>query len=328
MPFLPISPQNPPACHLHHRPGVPDNGGESIYTAVYRYTRADLLRILRLTARQLQAWEKAGLVTTAEAYTFFDLLQVKKVRDLCAQKVRPAVIRQSLEAMQKQVAGMENPLIEAGAYQTGHRVAFRHAGKLLEPIAGQFMFDFAPEERVVTSPQAAGPELVITDVAELFARGIALEENPGTQNEAILVYSKVLTMEPKHAAAHINLGTLYYNRQEYVLAEKHYRSAIEIDPRYALAYFDLGNVLDETGRVQEAIVTYKAALQLAPTYADAHYNIALAYEKVREPRKALQHWRAYIKLDNVGPWSVHARHQIQRILQADGLKLVYTRKVN
>jgi tetratricopeptide (TPR) repeat protein len=295
---------------------------------VYRYTRVDLLRILRLTPRQLQAWEKAGLVTAAEGYTFFDLLQVKKVRDLCAKKVRPAVIRQSLEAMLKQVAGMENPLVEAGAYQTGHRVAFRHAGKLLEPIAGQFMFDFAPEERVVPSPRHSGPELVITDVAELFARGIALEENPGTQNEAILVYSKVLEMEPKHAAAHINLGTLYYNRQEYALAERHYRSAIEIDPRYALAYFDLGNVLDETGRVQEAINIYKTAIQLAPTYADAHYNLALAYEKVREPRKALQHWRAYIKLDTVGPWSVHARHQIQRILQADSLKLVHSRNAN
>ena len=286
------------------------------------------MRILRLTPRQLQAWEKAGLVTTADGYSFFDLLQVKKVRDLCAKKVRPAVIRQSLEAMQKQVAGMENPLVEAGAYQTGHRVAFRHDGKLLEPIAGQFMFDFAAEQKVVASSRPAGPELVITDVTELFTRGIALEENPGTQNEAMLVYAKVLEMEPKHAAAHINLGTLYYNRQDYALAEKHYRSAIEIDPRYALAYFDLGNVLDETGRVQEAIDTYKTAIQLAPTYADAHYNLALAYEKVREPRKALLHWRAYVKLDTVGPWSVHARHQIQRILQADSLKLVHSRRVN
>jgi tetratricopeptide (TPR) repeat protein len=295
---------------------------------VHQYSRADLLRILRLTPRQLQAWEKAALVTAGESYSFFDLLQIKKVRDLCAQRVRPAVIRQSLEAMQKQVAGMENPLLEAGAYQSGRRVAFRHQGRLLEPIAGQFMFDFATPEKVVASPSRTGPELVVTDVAELFARGIALEEEPRTQDEAIAVYSKVLEMDPNHAAAHINLGTLYYNRQEYSSAERHYRSAIEIDPRYALAYFDLGNVLDETGRVQEAIATYKTAIQLAPTYADAHYNLALAYEKIREPRKALQHWRAYVKLDTAGPWAVHAKHQIQRILQADGLKLVYARKAN
>jgi tetratricopeptide (TPR) repeat protein len=156
----------------------------------------------------------------------------------------------------------------------------------------------------------------------LFARGIALEDNPSTQTEAMEAYQSVLELEPTHAAAHINLGTLYYNRQDFALAEKHYRSAIESDPRYALAYFDLGNVLDETGRVQEAVHTYKVAIQLAPTYADAHYNLALAYEKMREPRKALKHWQAYTRLDSSGPWSVHARSQIKRILQADGLKLV------
>src|ERR1700738_1365091 len=109
--------------------------GESPFTPVYRYSRADLLRILRLTARQLAAWERAGLVAAAETFSFFDLLQIKKVRDLCARKVRPAVIRQSLEAMQKQVAGMENPLLEAGSFSTGHRIAFRPQGRVLEPIA-------------------------------------------------------------------------------------------------------------------------------------------------------------------------------------------------
>ena len=292
---------------------------------MYRYSRADLLRILRLTARQFSAWEKAGLVPAADDYSFIDLLQIKKVRDLCARKVRPAVIRQSLEAMQKQVAGMENPLLEAGAFTTRHhRIAFRHQGKLVEPIAGQFVFDFSPEERVVTQntisvSKSATPT---ANVADLFARGIALEEDPSNQAQTIATYQRVLELDPDHAAANINLGTLHYNRQDYALAEKHYRRAIEIDPRYALAHFDLGNVLDETGRVTEAIQTYTTALQLAPTYADAHYNLALAYEKVKEPRKALKHWRAYVKLDTAGPWSVHARNQIQRILQADGLKLV------
>jgi len=186
------------------------------HTTVYRYSRADLLRILRLTARQLGSWEKAGLVAAAESYSFFDLLQIKKVRDLCAKKVRPAVIRQSLEAMQKQVAGMENPLLEAGASSNGHRVTFRHQGKLLEPIAGQFVFDFSTDQKVVVSStpvvsmrqQPADP-----DVADLFSRGIALEEDPQTHSEAIATYLRVIDREPTHAAAHINVGTLYYNRE-------------------------------------------------------------------------------------------------------------------
>ena len=292
-----------------------------------RYSRADLLRILRITPRQLAGWEKAELVSATESYSFFDLLQVKKVRDLCARKVRPAVIRESLSAMQKQAAGMENPLLEAGAFTTGRRVAFRHAGKVFEPIAGQFMFDFAPRDTVVASTSASVPKPAPEpkDVAELFAHGISLEEDPTTQAQAIAAYQRVLELDPGHAAANINLGTLHYNRQEYVQAEAHYRRAITIDPRYALAYFDLGNVLDETGRVMEAIQAYGTALQLAPTYGDAHYNVALAYEKIKEPRKALKHWQAYVKLDTTGPWAVHARNQIKRILQADGLRLVSKR---
>ena len=291
---------------------------------MHRYARTDLLRILQITPRQLGSWEKAGLVASSADYSFFDLLQVKKVRDLCAKKVRPAVIRQSLEAMQKQVAGLDNPLLQATAYTSGHRVAFRHEGKLVEPIAGQFMFDFAGEKKLLTrTPIAAVPTKVDTsNAAELFTRGIALEEDPNTQAQAIATYEQVLKLDPNHAAAHINLGTLHYNRQDYALAEEHYRKAIAADPRYALAHFDLGNVLDETGRVAQAIITYNTALQLAPTYADAHYNVALAYEKIKEPRKALRHWQAYLRLDSSGPWATHARNQVKRILQAEGLKLV------
>ena len=291
-------------------------------TSVNRYSRADVLRILRLTPRQLTVWEKAGLVVAATSYSFSDLAQIQKVRDLCARKVRPAVIRQSMAAMRK-AGGMQNPLLEAGAISAGHRIAFRHGGKLVEPIAGQFMFDFSPpERRTVTTSAVPQEEAAPADVNDLFARGIALEEDPSRQFEAIDAYEKVIAKDPDHAAAHINLGTLHYNRQDYALAERHYRRAIEIDPRYALAYFDLGNVLDETGRISEAISTYQTALQLAPTYADAHYNLALAYEKAKLPRKALKHWRSYVKLDTAGPWAVHARNQVKRIMETTGFQLL------
>ena len=79
-------------------------------------------------------------------------------------------------------------------------------------------------------------------------------------------------MEPQHAAAHINLGTLYYNRQDFASAEKHYRAAVAADPRYALAYFDLGNVLDETGRVLEA------------STAEAEHAITLLAERYPQQR--------------------------------------------
>ncbi len=289
-----------------------------------RYHRADVLRILRITGQQLAQWQKAGLAAAGDVFSFFDLLQLKKIRDLRAKHVRPAVIRASLAAMQKQVAGMENPLLEAGTFPANARVVFRHDGRAVDPTTGQLVMDFA-QDGVVVSTKVHALNIAAT-AAEFFARGVALEEDPGGQQEAIAAYLKVLELEPLHAAAHINVGTIFYNLREFGMAERHYRAAIDADPRYALAHFDLGNVLDETGRIGAAIEAYKTALALAPTYADAHYNLALAYEKIREPRRALRHWRAYLKLDSTGPWSVHARNQVHKILDDDKLKVVYRRQ--
>src|SRR5262250_530124 len=152
--------------------------GRSVSVSVY--SRTDLIRILHITPRQLANWERNGLVTSVESYSFSDLLEIKKVRDLCAMSVRPNVIRQSLDAMRKQAAGLENPLLEAATWSTAkHRVAFRHDGKLVEPIDGQFLMDFSEREKVVTqAPQK--PESVAheSEVSSWFARGIALEEDP------------------------------------------------------------------------------------------------------------------------------------------------------
>lgn len=289
-----------------------------------RYHREDVLRILRITARQLAGWEKAGLFRVKDFYSFFDLLQIKKLRDLRAKRVRSAVIRDSLRAMQQQVAGMENPLLEAGTFTTRSRVVFRHQGAAVEPLAGQFVMDFS--QRQVVEPTKVHAMRAAESAADFFTRGVSLEEDPKTQDEAIASYKKCVELDPTHAAAYINLGTLYYNLHDYVLAEHHYRKAIEVDPRYALAYFDLANVLDETGRLNDAMKAYQSAISLAPTYADAHYNLALTYEKARQPRKALQHWQAYARLDTLGPWSIHARNQIKKILAADRLKVMPKKK--
>ncbi len=285
-----------------------------------RYHREDVLRILRITARQLAGWERAGLFPVKDFYSFFDLLQIKKLRDLRAKRVRSAVIRDSLRAMQQQVAGMENPLLEAGTFTTRSRVVFRHKGAAVEPIAGQFVMDF--NQPAVLEPAKIHAMRSAETAADFFTRGVSLEEDPKTHDEAISSYKKCVELDPMHAAAYINLGTLFYNQHDYILAEHYYRKAIEVDPRYALAYFDLGNVLDETGRLNDAIKAYQSAIALASTYADAHYNLALAYEKARQPLKALHHWEVYARLDTMGPWSIHARNQIKKILAGDRLKVV------
>ena len=300
-------------------------------TPVTRYTRLDVLRILHLRGRQLQGWERAGLITVNQTYSFEDLVQLRKLRDLRATRISAASIRASVLAMQR-VSGISNPLLQAGAIRTGSRLAFRHSGRLMDPVSQQLLFDFAPADQTKLSivgqsgqSEAARQSARQAEAQEMFLRAVQLEENPATVKDATLLYVRILEQQPSHAQACINLGTINYNQRHFIQAEELYRRATEADPGYALAFFDLGNVLDELQRLQEAIVSYQRAIQLVPGYADAHYNLALAYERQNERRRALRHWMAYLRLDPVGPWADHARTQARRIMSTDRLSIVSRR---
>jgi tetratricopeptide (TPR) repeat protein len=293
-------------------------------TTVTHYSRQDVLRILRIRLKQLASWERSGLINPTEKYTFQDLVQLRKLRDLRATRLSVANIRASIHAM-RQVSGMANPLLEAGAVRNGTRLAFRLSGAMMEPIARQFLFDFdSPRQSELAEVSSAASHQAAREarVQSLFFEAVRMEERGKTQ-EAVAHYENILALDARHAPACINLGTIQYNQRQFIEAESLYRRATAADPNYALAFFDLGNVLDELQRLPEAIDAYCTAIRLVPHYGDAHYNVALAYERSGDRRAALRHWTTYIKLDPIGPWSNHARVQARKILEREKLSIVH-----
>jgi tetratricopeptide (TPR) repeat protein len=294
---------------------------------VTRYTRQDVLRILRIQARQLQGWERAELVASREAYGFEDLVQLRKLRDLSATRLSAASIRAGVSAM-RAVSGMANPLLEAGAARKGSRLVFRHSGAMMEPIAKQFVFDFEGQRQLANVEIfRVSPAQRDAWISESFMQAVRCEEESKVE-EAISLYQGILEREPNHAPSAINIGTIFYNQGEFLIAERMYRQAVSADPNYALAYFDLGNVLDELQRLPEAVEAYLTAIRLVPKYADAHYNLALAWERLNERRKSLRHWEIYLKLDPAGPWANHARAQAKKILEREKLSVVWRKSLS
>lgn len=289
------------------------------------YSRQDVLRILQISSRQLQGWERAGLIAVLQSYSFQDLRQLRTLRLLREDDVSAASIRHSILAM-KAVAGMANPLVEAGVVRTGSRLAFRCDGAMVDPIRRQFLIDFERLDRPTAAAELSLLRLrdsaVVRSVQETFLAAVQAEE-AGEKHRAITLYQEILTLEPAYAPAYINLGTLHFHLRQYGRAEELYRQATLADPTYVLAFFDLGNVLDELGRFEESITAYQRAISLAPRYADAHYNLALAYERKGDRRPALRHWQAYARLDRNGPWAEHARLQIRKLLEREKLSIAW-----
>jgi tetratricopeptide (TPR) repeat protein len=293
---------------------------------VTSYSRQDVLRILQIGSRQLQAWERAGIIAQQQTYTFQDLGQLRTLRTLREEDVSAASIRHSIVAM-KAVAGMANPLLEACLVRTGTRLAFRHHGAMVDPIRRQLLFDFERCDRTdrpsaasdvspLRRPGSAGPR----GVQDRFLAAVQAEES-GEKQSAIRIYEEILEIDSEYAAAYINLGTIHFHLRQYSRAEELYRRATMADPGYVLAFFDLGNVLDELERIDESIAAYRQAVALSPRYADAHYNLALAFERKGQHRSALRHWQLYVRLDSQGPWADHARGQIRKLLGREKLAI-------
>jgi tetratricopeptide (TPR) repeat protein len=290
---------------------------------VTSYSRQDVLRILSISARQLQGWERAALIQPKPIYSFQDLGQLRLLRSLREEDVPAASIRDSILAM-KAVSGMANPLLEACPVRAGTRLAFRHLGAVVDPIRRQLLFDFERLERpsVAAAPSPLRRRAMPNPrgVQERFVAAVQAEE-AGDKARAMALYEEILRIDPSYAAAHINIGTMFFHLRQFDRAEDHYRQATVADPTYVLAFFDLGNVLDELQRLDESIAAYCRAVELAPRYGDAHYNLALAYERKADGRSALRHWHAYIKLDKRGPWADHARGQIRKLLSREKLSI-------
>ena len=88
---------------------------------------------------------------------------------------------------------------------------------------------------------------------ELYARAIAeqdcaadalcnlgiLESDNGKAVKAFDCFTKCLQHDPRHVEAHYNLANLYFEQNDFRLAQQHFEIAIEIDPEFANAYFNM-----------------------------------------------------------------------------------------
>jgi tetratricopeptide (TPR) repeat protein len=60
----------------------------------------------------------------------------------------------------------------------------------------------------------------------------------GRFDDAMIMYRRVLEIEPRHARALVNLGNLHALRQEFAVAQRFYQTASESDPSLALAHYN------------------------------------------------------------------------------------------
>jgi len=117
----------------------------------------------------------------------------------------------------------------------------------------------------------------------------------GRLAEAMVLYRKVLALDPRQPEAHNNRGVIQRSLGQAGAAEASYRDAIAIKPDYVDAHTNLANLLRKT-RPAEALLFYERANALKPDNANILYNYAATLLELDRQAEAANAYRRAIAI--------------------------------
>ena len=175
------------------------------------------------------------------------------------------------------------------------------------PPRGRRLLPF--EGRPLT-PQEANHLLELSFVFEVQER----------VDDAIALFSSILSQYPLWADVHFRLGGALEARGDLSGAEQAYLRAVGLNPRYVDARRKLGEVLIDQGCFEEALQHFDAILEsrVEHRYADVHNNLGVIHEQRGDLEAAEACYREALKIN---PRYERGRYNLANVLDASGRSL-------
>lgn len=109
------------------------------------------------------------------------------------------------------------------------------------------------------------------------------ESPPGPGGETINLnalneienYKEILRKDPNNLQALINIGNLYYDTRQDLLAIEHYQRALSLDPRNVNVRTDMAICFRRSGNPDKAIEELKKSISIDPGHEQSRYNLGV-----------------------------------------------------
>lgn len=133
-------------------------------------------------------------------------------------------------------------------------------------------------------------------------------------------YKEILRKDPKNLQALINIGNLYFDTRQDLLAIENYQKALTLDPRNVNVRTDMAICLRRAGNPDRAVEELKKAISIDPRHPQSRYNlgIILIHDK-GDVEGGIRAWEAL--LENVPTYQYRdsLRAEITRMRGMPGL---------
>jgi tetratricopeptide (TPR) repeat protein len=132
-------------------------------------------------------------------------------------------------------------------------------------------------------------------------------------DEAMAYHRAAMSIRPRTAAAHYNLGTTLRLLKKLDEAMAEFDEALRLDPNSANAHNGKGVVLADQKKPDEAMEQYKEAIRLNPKHATAHANVGVRLAAKKQMDEAISYYEAALRIN---PNLPHAHYQYGNALRA------------
>ena len=128
-----------------------------------------------------------------------------------------------------------------------------------------------------------------------YQLGLLSPEDPSAARS---YYEKAITIQPNFPPGQRDLGLSFFQQKNYAAAAPHLAKAIALGLEDAYLHNFLGICYSRTNRLRKAVQSYRAALKLDPELADGHLNLAFALQRIGNAAEARTEYAAACKLES------------------------------
>lgn len=166
----------------------------------------------------------------------------------------------------------------------------------------------------ISGPAPAGRNLKRASMNEVLSDRSkwdrAREEMHRTKqgDNLLALYPRLIASYPASGPLHKAYGTLLIQAGKTPEAIRQLEQAIRLNARDGASLTNLGALYLQVGKPGPAKVCLEKALELDPSNATAHKNLGILYaETLKDSAKAMEHYRAFLRLDPGSPDAPAAR---------------------
>ncbi|OVE75479.1 hypothetical protein BVX97_04460 [bacterium E08(2017)] len=165
--------------------------------------------------------------------------------------------------------------------------------RLYLPIIGIFIILLDTD--FIKKLQGSKRGAMITAACTIIAFSILTWQYTSVFRDRHSFWDAAVKQSPNSPLAHVNLGVILLQDEQYDKAEEELRHALRLNPKQRSAHLNLGIIYNARKQYHQAIEEFLQEIEIRPDYDASYMHLAYTYYVQKDIKKAMEYWQSALK---------------------------------